>query len=309
MKHMLKIKNCLLLLSLIIGSTYTIAQSDSTKPETSINIHHYVINNRFQYLMIEAKLKVNGRWQPLKAQVFQLYLDSNKAENLINKVMTDADGKAKAIIPPGLKPTWDASSTHKFIAVGEGTSREEETTTESEITKAKILIDTSNNDGARSVNVQVMKFENDNWVPVKDVDVKIGVKRLGGDLKVGDEETYSTDSLGQVAGEFKRDNLPGDPMGNLTLIAKVEDNDQLGSMSTEKTVPWGVYFKPVTNFGQRALWAARGKAPIWLMFIAYSIVAAVWGVILYLVFRIIKISRLGKQEEKSKKILQDVSVR
>lgn len=256
--------------------------------------------------MVEARIKVNDRWQPLKRQVFQLYLDSNKAENLITKVMTDSAGKAKAVIPPGLKSLWDASSTHKFIAVAEGTFKEEETTTESEITKAKILIDTSNSDGTRTVNVQVMKLENDNWVPVKGVDVKVGVKRLGGELKIGDEETYTTDSIGQVAAEFKRDSLPGDPKGNLVLVAKVEDNDELGSLSIEKSVPWGVYAKPVTVFGQRALWAARGKAPIWLMFMAYSIVLGVWGVIFYLIFRIIKISQLGKQEEK-RKILQDVS--
>jgi hypothetical protein len=306
MKNMLR-SNCLLLLLLLITFKFCLAQSDSTKPETSITIHHFVINNSFQYLQVDAKVKVNGRWQPLKRQVFQLYLDSNKAENLINKVMTDSDGKAKAIIPPGLKSTWGASSTHKFIAVAEGTSKEEETTTESEVTKAKILIDTSNSDGTRTVNVQVLKFESDNWTPVKGVDVKIGVKRLGGELKIGDEETYSTDSLGQVAGEFKRDSLPGDVKGNVTLVAKVEDNDQLGSLSIEKAVPWGVYVKPVTNFGQRALWAARGKSPLWLMLMAYSIVVSVWGVIFYLIFRIIKISRLGKEEEKSK-VLLDVSV-
>jgi hypothetical protein len=292
---------------MLIALNFCLAQGDSTKPETSITIHHFVINNSFQYLQVDAKIKVNGRWQPLKRQVFQLYLDSNKAEDLINKVMTDSDGKAKAIIPPGLKSTWDASSTHKFLAVAEGTFKEEETTTEAEITKAKILIDTSNNDGVRTVNVRVLKFENENWIPVKDVDMKIGVKRLGGELKIGDEETYSTDSLGQAAGEFKRDSLPGDVKGNLTLIAKVEDNDQLGSLSIEKTVPWGIYVKPVTNFGQRALWAARGKSPVWLMLMAYSIVLAVWGVIFYLILRIIKISRLGKEEEKTK-VVQDVSV-
>lgn len=306
MKHMRKIKSYLFLLSLLIVSEYITAQGDSTKPETSVNIHHYVINNSFQYLVVEAKIKMNDRWQPMKGQVYQLYLDSNKAENLINKVITDSAGKAKAIIPAGLKPVWDASSTHKFIAVAEGTFKEEETTTESEITKGKILVDTSNSDGSRTVNVQVMKLENDNWVPVKGVDVKVGVKRLGGDLKIGDEETYSTDSLGQVAAEFKLDSLPGDMKGNLVLVAKVEDNDALGSLSIEKTVPWGIYMKPVSSFGQRALWAARGKAPMWLMFMAYSIILAVWGVIFYLILRIVKISKLGKEQEETAKVLQDV---
>ena len=300
MKDMRNIKSLLLFVCLLVASYNGAAQNDSTKPELSVNIHHLVINNSFQYLLVETKRKVGSKWQPLKRQVLQLYLDSSKPENLIAKVMTDSNGKAKALIPPRLKPLWDAYPTHKFIAVTEGTFKEEETTTESEITRAKILIDTSSIDTTRTVNVQVMKFENDSWLPVKDVDVKIGVRRLGGDLKIGDEETYTTDSLGQVSGEFKLANLPGDAKGNLILIARVEDNDQLGSLSIDKTVPWGKIYKPVGvsdfGFGHRSLWAARGKAPIWLMIMAYSIVAGVWGVIFYLIFRIVKISKLGKKE-------------
>lgn len=300
MKNMRKIKSQLLFFCLVVASYSGAAQNDSTKPELSVNIHHLVINNSFQYLLVETKTKVNDKWQPLKRKVLQLYLDSSKPENLITKVMTDSNGKAKALIPPRLKPLWDAYPTHKFIAVTEGTFKEEETTTESEIARAKILIDTSSIDTTRTVNVHVMKFENDSWLPVKDVDVKIGVRRLGGDLKIGDEETYTTDSLGQVSGEFKLANLPGDAKGNLILIARVEDNDQLGSLSIDKTVPWGKIYKPVGvsdfGFGHRSLWAARGKAPIWLMIMAYSIVAGVWGVIFYLIFRIVKISKLGKKE-------------
>ena len=296
MNYMYKIRNCLFLLCSLAVSNDTTAQSDSAKPEITVNIHHFIINNSFQYLLAETKTKVDNKWKPLKGQVLQLYLDSNKAQNLIAKVQTDSAGKAKAIIPAGLKSIWDAASTHKFIAVTEGTFKEEETTFESTISKAKILIDTSNAEGTRTVNVQVMKFENNEWGPAKDVELKIGIRRSGGDLKIGDEETYTTDSLGQVAGEFKRDSLPGDEKNNLILIAKIEDNESYGNLSVEKTAPWGIYIKPVNNFGQRTLWAARGKAPGWLMFMAYSIIAAVWGVILYLILQIIKISRLGKEE-------------
>ena len=302
MKKMCKIKRVLFSLCLLVVSHAGVAQADSTKPELSVTIHYFVVNNSFQYLLAETKTKVDKKWQPLKKQSLQLYLDSNKQENLISKVMTDSEGKAKAVIPSGLKSIWDASATHKFIVVTEGTSKEEETTTESEITKAKLLIDTSNTDDTRTVNVQVMKFAGGNWEPVKDVDVKIGVKRFGGDLKIGDEETYTTDSLGQVSGEFKLDSLPGDAKGNLTLIAKVEDNDQLGNLSIDKTVPWGAVNTStgVTDFGHRSLWAARGKSPVWLLIMAYSIIAAVWGVIFYLVLRIVRISKLGKKEAQMK---------
>jgi hypothetical protein len=302
MKDMHNIKSLFLFCCLLAATCNVEAQNDSTKPELSVTIHHMVVNNNFQYLVVQTKTKLNNKWQPLKKQVLQLYLDSSKPENLINKVMTDSNGNAKALIPPRLKVLWDGNETHKFIVVTEGTFKEEETVTESEITKGKILIDTSNSDGTRTVVAQVMKSENGNWVPVKDVDVKIGVIRLGGDLRIGDEETYTTDSTGQVSGEFKLDSLPGDSKGNLILIAKVEDNDQLGSLSINKTVPWGKIFKADGKsdfgFGQRSLWAARGKAPIWLMLMAYSIIAGVWGVIISLIFRIARISRLGKHELK-----------
>jgi hypothetical protein len=307
MKHILRISTVFFHLCFLTLANFANGQADSTKPELSVNIHHFIVNNSFQYLLIETKIKIDNKWKPLKGQVLQLYLDSNKAEDLITKVQTDSDGKAKAIIPPSLKPLWDNSSVHKFIAVTEGTFKEEETTTEAEIGKAKILIDTSNTDGARTVNVQVMKFENDNWIGTKGVDLKVGVKRLGGDLKIGDEESYTTDSVGRVAAEFKLDSLPGDIKGNLVLVAKVEDNDQFGSLSIEKTVPWGRYVKPVSNFGERALWAARGKAPIWLMLMAYSIIAAVWGVIVYLIIQIVKIGKLGKEETDATEQLVEVS--
>jgi hypothetical protein len=308
MKAILKIPAILLIaLFFLAAPTVANAQADSTKPEISVTIHHCIVNNSFQYLLIETKTKIADRWKPLKGQVLQLYLDSNTAENLINKVQTDSDGKAKAIIPPKLKPIWDARALHKFIVVTEGTFKEEETTTEAQITKAKILIDTLNSDGSRTVNVQVMSFDGSNWIGAKGVDLKIGVRRLGGDLKIGEEETYTTDSLGQVSGEFKLDSLPADNNGNITLIAKVEDNDQFGSLSIEKIVPWGKYYKPVSNFGERALWAAKGKAPVWLMLMAYSIIAAVWGVIIYLITQIIRISNLGKGEKKRKKKVVEVA--
>jgi hypothetical protein len=212
-------------------------------------------------------------------------------ENLVSKSQTDSDGKAKMIIPIGLQSAWNTAKTHKFIAItNDGTE------SETEISRARILIDTATVDSVRTVNVQVMKWEDNGWQPAKGVEVKIGVKRLGGDLKIGDEESYTTDSLGSVSAEFKLDSLPGDEKRNLTLAAKIEDDDKYGSLSIDKTVPWGIEVFPANHFGERALWAARGRAPIWLMFVAYSIIASVWGVIVYLIFRIVKISKLGKKQ-------------
>jgi hypothetical protein len=291
----LKINKCLLILfALLTIFVFRVkAQEDKVEQKKIVNLHYFNSNNSLQYLLLESILKTGKKLEPQKNKAFQIYLDSNKAENLITKALTDDNGKIKAIIPPQLKNVWDGSAQHKFIVVAEKTSKEEETTSEFTITKAKISIDTSSADGVKSISAQVMKYENNQWVPAKDVEMKMGVERLGGILSAGDEPTYTTDSTGIATSEFKKDSLPGQ-QGNLILIAKVEDNDELGNLIVEKTVPWGIAIKQDNNFfKQRTLWSTRFRTPLWLLFMAYSIVIGVWGTLIYLVFQVIKIKRLG----------------
>lgn len=291
----LKINRSLLLLFVLLTSFLNrVAGQDSAEQKEIVKLHYFNSNNRVQYLLLESILKTGKKSEPQRNKVFRLFLDKDQPENLITKVLTDTNGKAKAIIPPQLKGAWDSSSRHTFIVVAEATGKEKETTSEFAITKSRISIDTLSEEGVKSISVQVMKYENNEWIPAKDVEMKIGVERLGGILSAADEDTYTTDSTGIAKGEFKKDSLPGDPQGNLILIAKVEDNDELGNLVAEKIVPWGVAVKQDNNFfNQRTLWSTRFKTPLWLLFMAYSIVIGVWGTIIYLVFQIIKLKKLG----------------
>ena len=129
------------------------------------------------------------------------------------------------------------------------------------------------------------------WAPVKGVDVVLAVRRMNADLTINEKPTFTTDSTGKVSADFKRDSIPGDSKGNITLVAKIVDNDQYGNLLIEKTVPWGAKFVRVSTFDKRTLFATRNKAPIWLLFIAYSIAISVWCILVYLVFNLFKIKR------------------
>ena len=132
------------------------------------------------------------------------------------------------------------------------------------------------------------------WIPVKGVELKIAVRRLDADLSVNETASFTTDSTGQASADFKRDSIPGDIKGNIVLVAKIEDNDQYGNLLIEKSVPWGSKFAAVNNFDRRTLFATRDKTPIWLLFMAYSIVITVWGILISLVISIFKIKKLGE---------------
>ena len=294
MKKMKKNKFIYLVLPcLMMLTTVVAAQEDSVVTEEVVKLKYYTENNRMQYLVVENLQKTGKKTQPLKNRTFQLYLDSATSNNLIAKITTDNSGKAKCFIPASLKAMWELMPVHKFIAVPSG--KEEESPTELIITKSKIKIDTASAERIRSIKVQVMKYENDDWMPAKDVEMKVGIQRHSSILTAGEEETYTTDSTGTVIVVLKNDSMPGDTKGNMVLIAKVEDNDEFGNLMIEKTVPWGVSVTTDTNFfNQRTLWSTRFKTPLWLLFMAYSIVFVVWGAIIYLVLQIIKIKKLSK---------------
>lgn len=296
MKQLNKLYNLTgLFILLCLAISINVSAQDSTAGDPTLILRYFINNNSAQYVLVQTVLKEGKKSKPLPNQVVKIFLDSSSVENLLAKINTDENGKAKVIIPPAFKDKWISNSKHKFIGVLETKSSAEEIPTEIEITRAKLTIDTTNTDGTRTINVKVMAFENNEWIPAKDVEMKVGISRLGGVLSAGDEATYTTDSTGIIDVEFKKTNLPGDEKGNFLLVAKVEDNEQYGNLIIEKTVPWGVAVKPDTGFfNQRTLWSTRFRTPFWLLFLVYAIVIGVWGTIIYLVWQIVKINKLGK---------------
>jgi hypothetical protein len=285
-------KNSFCVLILFLFSVPVMAQEDSVVAKELISLKYFSEKNSLQYLLLENKLKTGKKIEPLTNKTFHLYLDSIGAVNKIAEVTTDGDGVAKSFLPVGLKEKWNAGSGHKFLAVAAG--KEDEVATELEIVKAKISIDTIADGETKSIVVQVSKFENNEWIGAADVEMKVGIQRLGGILAAGDEETYTTDSSGTATVQLMKDSLPGDNKGNIVLAAKVEDNDLYGNLMVEKTVPWGVASAGDKNFfDQRKLWATNFRTPLWLLFMAYSIVIGVWATLIYLVFQIIRIKRIG----------------
>lgn len=269
-----------------------VAQEDSVAAKELTTLKYFNEKNSLQYLLLENKLKTGQKIEPQKNKIFHLYLDSIAAINKIADVTTDKDGRAKSFLPIALKGNWEANPQHKFLAVAAG--KEDEVAAELEIIKAKLSIDTVADAETRSISVQVMKYENNDWAPAGDVEMKVGIQRLGGILSAGDEETYTTDSSGAVTVELTKDSLPGDQRGNVVLVAKVEDNDQYGNLVVEKAVPWGVAAKSGKNFfQQRKLWATKFRTPIWLLFLANSVIIGVWGTIIYLVIQIVRIRKIG----------------
>ncbi len=287
----------IILLMLLFGtSVETInAQDSAAASPTLLSVNYFLPANHVPYLEVTAKKKVGRKFEPVQNISVNIYFNEAEQKNLLGEVITDTIGKGRIGLPPSFKNTWDSLDEFKFLAQSDSTAGQEPLNADITIKKAILTVDTTSVDGARTVIGELKEKNGNTWVPVKDIDMNLSIKRMLGNLSVGDEVTYTSDSTGISSAEFKRDSIPGDEKGNITLVAKVDDNDTYGTLVTEKTVNWGRAIQPPKDFfAQRTLWSTRSETPIWLLLTVFSIIAGVWGTIIYLVFQILKIKKLGR---------------
>jgi len=293
-------KQFIILLFLFGTAISNLNAQDSVASTPVLSVRYFLPENKVPYLEVSTKNKTGKKFEPIKGIPVNVYFSEATENNLLGKVITGITGEGRVALPASFKTTWDSLSEFKFVVVSDSSAGVESLSGDVTIKKAILVIDTTSSEGIRTVTAQLKEKKGNEWVPVKDIEMKVGVKRLGGILSAGDEETYTADSTGTTTAEFKKDSLPGDQQGNIVLVAKVEDNDTYGNLLVEKTVPWGVAFTPEKNFfDQRTLWSTRYRTPYWLLFMAYSIVIGVWGTLIYLVMQILKTRKMGREYDRN----------
>lgn len=126
-------------------------------------------------------------------------------------------------------------------------------------------------------------------MPVEEVDLYFYVERTFGLLPIGDVFN-TTDESGIVEIEFPGD-LPGGEEGQVNIVVKLMESDIYNDLTLETTKNWGVPTSLDISEEQRSLWAAAANAPIPLVIITSSLILAMWFMIFYIIYMLIKISR------------------
>ena len=277
-----------LLTGAMMGKTN--AQEAAVSP-TILSLHYFLPENQVPYIDINTKKKVGRKFEPVMRIAVKVYFNEISSKNILGNVVTGTKGEGRVALPSSFKIPWDSANEFKFIAVSDAAAGAESLTSDITIKKAILVIDTISTDGTKKVTAQLKEKKGNEWVAVKEIEMKLRIKRMLGDLSVGEAESFTSDSTGLASADFKRDSIPGDKKGNIILVAKVEDNDSYGSLVVEKMVPCGKAVQENTHFWHRSLWATGNRAPLWLLFIALSIITGVWGTVIYIITQLFKIKR------------------
>ena len=106
-------------------------------------------------------------------------------------------------------------------------------------------------------------------------------------LKVGEVELL--DGEGMI--EFPT-TLPGDSIGNLQIIARIEESNDFGTVEVSSVKDWGKARPPIIIEKRRGL--GDTDAPIWMVYTLIVLMSAVWFHYCYLLFILYSIKRKGK---------------
>jgi hypothetical protein len=211
----------------------------------------------------------------------------------LGKIKAGYDGNAVIKVPvkEGLpkdkdeKTTYSASfpGNEKYPAVSESIT----------VKLAQIQLSFSKEDSIHTIHVRAtQKAGNNDKKPVPNETVIICVPRMLSDLKIGE---VTLDENGEGSLEYTG-GIVGDSLGNLIVIAKIEENDNFGNVQGKSTVSWGIpkqYF--LAEKPTRELWTPI--APIWMIVTLIIMLAGVWGHYIFAIIQLVIIKRIRSQKK------------
>jgi len=205
----------------------------------------------------------------------------------LGKAKADIEGIAVLKVPLTTNIPVDKEGKTWFIAKFPGNTAYPASSEKTSAKMAKILISFAQEDTLRVIKVNAYQVDNGAaGKPLSKEKVTIYVPRLFTLLKIG-ETTLDENGKGVVEYPEK---LVGDSLGNITIYAKIEENDTYGNVQGKSSITWGIpkqYF--MAERPSRELWTP--VAPIWMIVTLIIMLTGVWAHYIYAVFQLIMIKR------------------
>jgi hypothetical protein len=215
---------------------------------------------------------------------------NDKINNKLASVRTDSTGTAsvKVSVKNGVP-----SGTAGVIRYGASFAGEGKYLAASESFQAKparLVVAFFEQDSVKTVRVTASQEDkNGVWIPVGGQTVKLYVPSLYRPLPIGE---IALDESGTGTLEFPK-TLVGDSLGNIVVMAQIEENDLFGNVLGKNTINWAVpkHLIPQDK-PSRELWTP--VAPLWMIITLVILLAGVWAHYVYAVIQLIKIKRSSK---------------
>lgn len=280
---------CMCLFSGVILAQAETDTTEEANTEVSLELRYVEVNNKSKILEAIVKSKPDGTWRGAENIPVKFYRDAEDPANLLGEAKTNKKGLAGLILDE--KQAINGPS-YTFVAVTEATDQMDPASEEVSVLESSLGMELTEADSVREVHLTLSGFnDKGEEVPAAEVEIRLYVKRLFGLLPISDDPE-TTDENGEVTAEFPA-GFPGDSIGNLVIVAKVEDHESFGNLEFQRKLNWGTPVMVNSTNLQRELWSSRANAPIYLIVIVNLMLFGIWGIILYIAYQTYKIKTIA----------------
>jgi len=291
---MKRIKSGIILAFLILtGTIHLSAQSkaDTTTPATTV-LRFACTSTSDDSLQLQATISVKheeGSTNLANAQV-SFYSVEKDGDVKIGQAKTDVHGVAVLKIPAHNKYARNDQQMLSLKAKYDGNTKFEASEGEFSIKPAKLKVSFYEEDSVRFVKVEGTQLNaNGTETPITEGTVIVGVPKMLSILKIAE---ITLDSTGMGSAEFPKD-IIGDSLGNLTVVAYIEENDIFGNVKASADNKWGLPKHLISpDRPTRELWTPI--APLWMIITLIIMLAGVWGHYVYAIVQLVMINKSSK---------------
>ena len=195
---------------------------------------------------------------------------SNQEEFILGTSNTDEKGVANFYLSKDYPIPVNDDNYMVFQGHFAGNDSIRSAASDLEVKNSKLQLFFTESDESKNISILLTELDPEGKeIPAVDELVTLSVARLYSILLI---EEGTTNEKGLYEFSFEQE-IPGDSAGNLVIVAKVEDSDIFGYVTTSKTIQWGI---PVSNEVRvpRALWS--DQAPLWLIAGVIIVLGGAW---------------------------------
>jgi hypothetical protein len=275
------------------GVEASAADSTTSKKDPSLEFLTIKNSDNSRSLKLSLGVTINKESFPVINTVINFYTGSNLDISL-GSAVTDRKGIAICTIPASFKVPVDAAGKMTFKA--EFTGNDTISGSEEQLQVKDLILEATfdDADSIKKISICGYSFNGSIKIPLSNEIVNVYIPRMFSMYKMAE---VKLDSFGNASVEFPSD-LPGDSVGNLKIIVRLDDHSDFGSVEKFEIKKWGTPTSLKYLPTHRALWTA--VAPWWMIISLTIMLVGVWAHYLYVIFKLIIISRKGKEKKEIK---------
>jgi len=274
------IKHILLILSIALISAPGIMAQDAELANSKLQAAYYKDQNNLERIAAKLLLKAE-RYEPFANAEVHFYIMKDTSKVLLQTVVTDDKGEAVYLFEEGATSSSDSTGLLTITVEYDGNATTESAAKDIQVKKADLKVTFFQEDTTKFISIEAFE-PGETPVPIAATEIGIFIKGTFSYLNITKE---ATDADGKLIVPFPVD-MPGDSLGVITIVARIEDNDIYGNVESWGTINWA-HPVPVALEAKRGL--GDTDAPLWMVYTLIVLLSAVWFHYAYVVYLIVKI--------------------